>query len=196
MTDSTWINNIIQSGYIILFDKPPPLHLPPLHDPFNSPEEWIAIDAEVRSLLQKRAIEECSGRGFYSRIFTIPKKTGDLRPVLNLRPLNKFLTAPKFKMETLTNICRMLKPNHWLTSIDLSDAFLHVAVHPASRKYLRFRWGAASYQFRTLPFGLSLSPFVFTKIVRPILKWAREKGIRISAYLDDILIAARTKEEA
>jgi hypothetical protein len=52
------------------------------------------------------------------------------------------------------------------------------------------------YQFRTLPFGLSLSPFVFTKIVRPILKWAREKGIRISAYLDDILIAARTKEEA
>jgi hypothetical protein len=196
MTDSTWINNIIQSGYSILFDKPPPLRLPPLHDPFNSPEERIAIDAEVRSLLQKRAIEECSGRGFYSRIFTIPKKTGDLRPVLNLRPLNKFLTAPKFKMETLTNICRMLRPGDWMTSIDLSDAFLHVAVHPTSRKYLRFRWGAALYQFRTLPFGLSLSPFVFTKIVRPILKWAREKGIRISAYLDDILIAARTKEEA
>ena len=138
MTDSTWVNNIIQSGYSIIFDRPPPLRLPPLHDPFNSPEERTDIDTEVRSLLQKRAIEGCSGKGFYSRIFTIPKKTGDLRPVLNLRPLNQFLTAPKFKMETLANICRMLKPGDWLMSIDLSDAFLHVAVHPASCKYLRF----------------------------------------------------------
>ena len=99
MTDSTWVNSIIRAGYSIVFDRPPPLRLPPLHDPFNSPEERKAIDAEVRILLQKKAIEECSGKGFYSRIFTIPKKTGDLRPVLNLRPLNQFLTAPKFKME-------------------------------------------------------------------------------------------------
>ena len=147
-------------------------------------------------MLQKKAIEECNGKGFYSRLFTIPKKTGDLRPVLNLRPLNQFLTAPKFKMETLTNVCRMLRPGDWMTSIDLSDAFLHVSVNPAHRKYLRFRWGDTSYQFRTLPFGLSLSPWVFTKIIRPVLKWAREQGIRISAYLDDIIVAASTKEEA
>lgn len=99
-------------------------------------------------------------------------------------------------METLSNVCRMLRPGDWMTSLDLSDAFLHVAIHPTSRKYLRFRWGHKSYQFRTLPFGLSLSPWVFTKIVRPVLTWARQRGIRISAYLDDIIIAASTKEEA
>jgi hypothetical protein len=190
------MNNIIRSGYSIIVNKPPPLRLPPLHNPYNSPEEQAAISIEVRSLLQKRAIEEGSGRGFYSRLFTIPKKTGDLRPVLNLRPLNEYLTAPKFKMETLSNVCRMLRPGDWMTSLDLSDAFLHVAIHPASRKYLRFRWGNKFYQFRTLPFGLSLSPWVFTKIIRPVLTWARERGIRISAYLDDIIIAAMTKEEA
>jgi hypothetical protein len=196
MTDSTWVNNIIKSGYSIIFNKPPPLRLPPLHAPFNSPEEQKAIDTEVQALLQKKAIEKCSRKGFYSRIFTIPKKTGDLRPVLNLRPLNQFLTAPKFKMETLSNVCRMLRPGDWMTSIDLSDAFLHVSINPAHRKYLRFRWNNKSYQFRTLPFGLSLSPWVFTKMVRPVLKWAREQGIRISAYLDDIILAATSKEEA
>lgn len=195
MMDLTWINNIIQSGYNIIFDWPPPLCLPLLHTPFNLPEEQEAIDSEVHTLLWKKAIEECRGKGFYSHIFTIPKKMGDLHPVLNLCPLNQFLTTPKFKMETLNNICRMLKPVDWLMSIDLSNAFLHITVHPSCWKYLCFHWGKVSYQFWTLPFGLSLCPFVFTKIIKPILKWAREKGIRISAYLNDILIMAATREQ-
>lgn len=36
---------------------------------------------------------------------------------------------------------------------------------------------------------------MFTKIICPILKWARGKGIRISAYLDNILIAAASRKE-
>lgn len=196
MTTSTWVNGIVSKGYKIHFDRAPPLRHPPRHAPFTSTQEKEAIDIEIQSLLQKRAIEECTGRGFFTRIFTIAKKTGDLRPVLNLRPLNEFLTAPKFKMETLSNVCKMLKPGDWLTSIDLKDAFLHVPIRPSSRKYLRFRWGTKTYQFRTLPFGLSLSPYVFSKIVKPVLAWARQQGIRISAYLDDLIIAASTKEEA
>ncbi|KAI7880022.1 uncharacterized protein EV154DRAFT_540117 [Mucor mucedo] len=39
--------------------------------------------------------------GFYSTIFVIPKKTGSLRPVLNLKQLNQYMQAPHFKMEPL-----------------------------------------------------------------------------------------------
>ncbi|KAG1081035.1 hypothetical protein G6F42_023109 [Rhizopus arrhizus] len=60
--------------------------------------------------------------------------------------------------------------------------------------YLQFRWKNDTFQFKTLAFGLSLSPMVFTKIVKPLLRWARRKGIRISAYLDDLIITAKTKE--
>ncbi|KAG0041285.1 hypothetical protein BGZ90_009955, partial [Linnemannia elongata] len=51
-------------------------------------DEALAIEKEVIALLHKKAIEEASSPGFTSRLFTIPKSTGDLRPVLNLRPLN------------------------------------------------------------------------------------------------------------
>lgn len=139
--DSMWLNGIVRSGYRITFNYPPPLCLPPMHALFNSMKEQEAIDTEVATLLHKKAIEECNGQGFYSCIFTIPKKMGDLHPVLNLCPMNQFLTAPKFKMETLGNICKMLKPKDWLTSIYLSNAFLHVTIHPSSCKYLQFQWG-------------------------------------------------------
>jgi hypothetical protein len=67
---------------------------------------------------------------------------------------------------------------------------LHVLVHRSSRRFLQFAWQGRLFQFRVLPFGMSLSPLVFTKILRPVLRWARRKGIRLSAYLDDLLIIA------
>ncbi|KAF9554419.1 hypothetical protein EC968_009647, partial [Mortierella alpina] len=68
--------------------------------PRVSKEEEQAIEREILALLAKRAIEHASGPGFRSRLFTIPKKTGDLRPVLNLKPLNRFVEPESFKMET------------------------------------------------------------------------------------------------
>lgn len=90
----------------------------------------------------------------------------------------------------------MIQPNYYLLSIDLSDAFLHIAMHPDSRRFLRFQWKSQLYQYSTTAFNLSTVPFVFTKICRPILKWARTQGIRISAYLDDWILMAKTKDQA
>ena len=158
-----------------------------------SKDEAAAIEQEVIALLHKRAIEEATTTGFTSRLFTIPKSTGDLRPVLNLRPLNRYVPARSFKMETVKSVCNMIQKNDYLTSIDLADAFLHILIHPSHRKFLQFSWSGKQYQFRVLPFGLSLSPLVFTKVLKPVLKWARRRGIRISAYLDDLIIAAKSK---
>jgi hypothetical protein len=146
----------------------------------------------------KQAIEEVKPEnrndqlGFHSTLFTIPKKTGGERPVLNLKPLNRYLPRIPFKMETMKTICNLLQKGHYMTSIDLTDAFLHVLVHETSKRYLRFHWNNNTYQFRTIPFGLSLSPMVFTKILKPVLKWARRSGIMISAYLDDLLVIGKT----
>jgi hypothetical protein len=97
-------------------------------------------------------------------------------------------------METISQVVHLIKRNDFLTSIDLRDAFLHVPIHPLSRRYLQFQWRGKLYQFKVLPFGLSLAPLIFTKILRPLLRWARSHGIRILAYLDDLIIAAATEE--
>jgi len=185
---------VVTEGYKIPFLSRPPVAAPRSFSPRVAKDEALAIEKEVMALLHKKAIEEASSPGFTSRLFTIPKSTGDLRPVLNLRPLNRYVPARSFKMETIKSVCNMLQKNDYLTSIDLADAFLHILIHPSHRKYLQFQWNGKQYQFRVLPFGLSLSPLVFTKVLKPVLRWARRLGIRISAYIDDLIIAAKTKE--
>lgn len=161
-----------------------------------SQQDETAIEEEIQALLDKGAIEPAAGAGFRSRLFTIVKKTGDLRPVLNLRPLNQYVEPASFKMESTKMVCAMIRKKDFLTSIDLKDAFLHVPIAASHRHFLQFVWKNQVYQFKTLPFGLSLSPLVFTKVLRPLLRWARRRGIRITAYLDDLLIMARTEEQS
>lgn len=40
---------------------------------------------------------------------------------------------------------------------------------------------------------MSLSPMAFTKLLKPVLKWTRRRGILISAYLDDLIIVGKTE---
>jgi hypothetical protein len=129
-------------------------------------------------------------------MFVIPKRNGGFRPVFNLRTLNQFVLSPHFKMESLQQVIKLIHQKDFFTSIDLTDAFLHILVHKNSRRFLRFHWEGRTFQFRTAPFGLSVVPWLFTRLTKPVLLWARRLGIRISAYLDDWILIASTKEQA
>ena len=55
---------------------------------------------------------------FVSNLFIVPKKTGDLRPVINIKPLNKFFQYHHFKMEGLSSLLDLLFGGEFLTTID------------------------------------------------------------------------------
>ena len=61
---------------------------------------------------------------------------------------------------------------------------------PVHRPFLRFAFQGQAYQFRVLPFGLSLSPRVFTRVVAAALSPLQAAGSKILPYLDDWLICA------
>ena len=149
------------------------------------------LKEEVTALLQKHAIEEVKTchprRGFFSRIFLVKKRSGGWRPVIDLSRLNKFVLCPHFKMETLDTVRMSLQKGDWATSLDLRDAYFHIPIHRKSRRYLRFFFKGKIYQFRALPFGISVSPYVFSRVLKTVLRHVRRLGIRVHAYLDDWL---------
>ena len=97
-------------------------------------------------------------------------------------------------METSESIRASQIPGEWVSSIDLSDAYLYIPIHPNSRKYLRFCHRSQVFQFTSLPFRLATAPQVFTMIVKEVHLMSR--GITLHQYLDDRLIRAQSQEEA
>ena len=186
ITDDKWVLSVVRKGYRILFLKHPILSADPVF--FQQPLSQH-LEEEVASLLSKGAVEEIIPEcpGYYSRIFLVPKKNGKLRLIIDLSVLNHFVYTEPFKMETQRKVKDAIQLNDWAFSLDLTDAYLHVPIHPQSRKYLRFTLRGRVYQFKALPFGLLTSPLVFTLLMKVIVTFLRKRAITLHPYLDDWL---------
>ena len=193
----SFVLEAIKGHFLSFHSRPPLVAASPSLETRVASSQTESLSEAVRELIKKGAIEPAPDNpGFYSRLFTVPKKDGSLRPVINLKPLNMFISVPKFRMASVSTVARMIHDGDWATSLDLKDAFFHVPIHNRHRRFLRFIWKSKPYQFASCPFGLSTAPSTFTRVTRPVLHWCRSQAMRVVFYLDDILILADSPQEA
>ena len=162
-----------------------------------SSAEREKITSVIQMFLSTNIIEEvhhCVGE-FISAIFPVSKPNGDIRIILNLKPLNVHVTYEHFKMEHLNTALGLMQEHCFMSSIDLKDAYYSVNVHESHRKYLRFFWNNKLYQFTCLAQGLSCAPRLFTKVMKPIFARLRSQGFLSVFYLDDSLLIGKDRME-
>ena len=102
----------------------------------------------------------------------------------------KCIFKNKFRCEDISIVKEILNPGDFMFSFDLKSRYHHVEISPEHRRFLSFSWvfpnGKVRYfQFSVLPFGLSSAPYLFTKLLKPLVKKWRSTGIPIVIYLDD-----------
>ena len=112
------------------------------------------------------------------------QKSGKKRLILDLRHVNQHLFKSKFRCEDISIAREVLNPGYH-----------HVEIFPEHRQYLSFSWIFSSgvtrhFQFSVLPFGLSSAPYLFTRLLKPLVKKWRTEGKSIVVFLDDGLGAA------
>ncbi len=79
-------------------------------------------------------------------------------------------------------IIKCIQSQDWFAAIDMKDTYFHISILPQYRPFLRFAFECRAWQYRVLPFGLSLSSRVFTKVVEGALTPLREVGVRLGEY--------------
>ena len=126
-------------------------------------------------------------------MFVVPKCTGGLRPILNLKHFNRYMHIPSFKMPTLKHVWQLIQHGDYAFSIDLQDAYLHVSIFKHHHHFLYFVWCNVPYQWKVLPFGLAIAPRVFMSLTKLILFLCCHKGLHIVIYLDDSLVLVYSK---
>ena len=199
VTDSKWVRNVVSQGYKIPFKYPPDQKYVPTNPVATGPAHDVLV-AEAADLLLKEAVvtvNPVSGQ-YVSSYFAVtkPRSPGKFRPILNLKKFNHSVKKYKFRMEGLKQVRDWIQRDAWFCGMDLKDAYLHIPVCDAFRKYLRFKWLDMLLEWCVIPFGLKCSPRVLTKVLKPVMAFIRATwGILISIYMDDLLVQGATKEQ-
>lgn len=176
-------------GYEIPFISPPVQELLPCQASFSDSENSLMRKA-ILELVEKGAVQKCVPvpNQFISPIFLADKSNGNKRFIMNLKKLNKFIDPPHFKLEDHRTLCRLLQPDWYAITCDLTDAYLFVPIAPDHWRYLRFQFEDDMYEFMVVPFGLSIAPYLFSKLQRCITKHLRHQGLILVNYLDDYCV--------
>ena len=184
------ISEWIKEGVYIPFKQPPQECDLPNHK-LNKEEESF-IDKKVNELLTNSYISKVIQKPVcVTPIGCVKKKSADkFRLINDMRIVNQYIDVPKVRYEDLSCLPDIVKENDWFGSVDLKDGFHNVKIKSQYRKYFGFKWNNNYYQWNVLNFGCAISPYLFTKILRPVVKYLRENNIRCVLYVDDFLVCS------
>ena len=156
--------------------------------------EHVRLTKEVQCTRFVRSADTPPSENEYVHpVFAIHQAT-KWRSIYNLKKMNPSLVERRFKMTGVATWKGMILQNMYMCSIDIKDAYLHIMVAEDSRRFMRYEWQNSVWELTALPFGLSQAPWVFTRMLKPLLQgWRLRLGISIIAWLDDIILGAQSK---
>ena len=141
-------------------------------------KEWISSERD-RCLLTG-AWTRATSFEYVSRAFVVTHN-GKRRLVFNLKYINSFCKKQGVQYGSLSILRRMMREDDWMWSIDLSDAYHHVGVHPSCQKYFTFAietdCGVEYFSTSALNFGWTRSPDIFTAVMRPVVHFLRNPEV-------------------
>lgn len=121
-----------------------------------------------------------------------PKADGTLRFCTDFRALNKMTIRNMFPLPRVDEMLDRTAGSKYYSKIDLWWAYWQVRIHEPDIPKTAMSTPLGHYEWLVLPFGLTNAPATFQTLVTNILAPYREFS---EAYLDDILIFSRTKED-
>jgi transposase InsO family protein len=150
------------------------------------------IEAEIQRLLKEDIIQESQSpwraQCFVTNLTKKPRLVIDFSATIN-----KFTPMDSYPSARIDVVLEKIAVNRFFSTIDLRSAYHQVALHPDDYSLTAFEACGKLYEFKRLPFGCRNAVAIFQRTMDNFIS---ANGLTNTyAYLDDIIIGGRSKEE-
>ena len=157
-----------------------------------TPHEKSELEKQIQHLLDMGWIQP-SVSPWASSILFAPKPGGKLRLCVDYRYLNENTVKNTYPLPRIDTLLDQLKGHKYFSALDLASGYHQIKLSETAQPKTAFRTPDGLYQWTVMPFGLTNAPSVFQQAMHVVLKGLI--GKICLAYLDDIIVLARTPEE-
>lgn len=156
------------------------------HYPY-SPAVQKLVYAEVERMMEMGVVEKTNSP--WNSPVCLVRKPGKNRLCLDSRKVNSLTVKDAYPLPHIEGLLSRLEDTHYISSVDLKDAFWQVPLEQSSRPKTAFTIpGLGHFQFTRMPFGLCNAPQTLSKLMDQI--FPHELRSNIFIYLDDLLIVS------
>ena len=151
-------------------------------------------EEKIKVMRQMGIIERACG-SICNPMRWMVKSSGDLRPCLDARMLNKMIEDDHESSPIISEMVQDYANVNYYSKFDLTNSYWQITLHKESRPYTAFLFGTAMYQFTRVPFGLKVVGSAFIRALNKTLENCSER-LRSSLryYIDDLLVGTDTFE--
>ncbi|XP_054281209.1 uncharacterized protein K02A2.6-like [Macrosteles quadrilineatus] len=149
------------------------------------------VESELDRMVQEDVAYRVTNSQWSTPLVVVPKPNG-VRLCADYKiTLNQCIEMEHYPLPQAQDIFATLGGCSVFSCLDLSNAYQQLAVADESQPLLTLATHKGLYRLKRLPYGLSSAPAIFQSAIDQILT-----GLPGTvAYLDDVLVAARSKEE-
>ncbi|KAL7887807.1 hypothetical protein AOLI_G00055280 [Acnodon oligacanthus] len=148
------------------------------------------VEAEIDRLCEEGIVSPVKFSEWATPIVPIVKKNGDVRICGDFKlTVNPALCVEKYPIPLFEDGFASLSGGQHFSKLDLSHAYLQMAVEEKSRKYLTITTSKGLFCYNRLAFGITSSPAIFQRAMDQVLQCLPN----VHCYLDDILITGQDR---
>ena len=157
-----------------------PIQSRPFRIPLSLQDE---VQQQIQNLLKYDIIEPSQSPWSFPLV-TVEKKDRILCLCIDFRRLNLLVESFSFSLANFDTVLGNLSQARVFSTLDLNQAYLHLAVDDDSRHLLSFITEHGKFQYKRLCFGLNLSAPIFCEHITRMLRTHSKYS---TSWVDDIL---------
>ena len=110
------------------------------------------VRGQVQAMLRDGILEE-SYSAYVNPLTLVYREQKPIRFYVGARRRNKQMAADRVQVQPMRELLQRFHGSSYITSLDLSSAFLQVPLSKGSRKWTAFQFQIRMCQFTSVPYG-------------------------------------------